>query len=74
MVRQGTAAKNLKKLMPVFDTPYYQRAMLVTDDKHPGDLIRGGHIDFIIREAVALGADPIRAIKMGTLHTQNILG
>ena len=74
MVRQGTAAKNLKKLMPVFDTPYYQRAMLVTDDKHPGDLIRGGHIDFIIREAVALGADPIRAIKMGTLHTAEYFG
>ena len=74
MVRQGTAAKNLKKLMPVFGPPYYQRAMLVTDDKHPGDLIRGGHIDFIIREAIALGADPIRAIKMGTLHTAQYFG
>lgn len=74
MVRQGTAAQNLKKLMPVFEAPYYQRAMLVTDDKHPGDLIRGGHIDFIIREAVALGADPIRAIKMGTLHTAQYFG
>ena len=74
MVRQGTAAKNLKKLMPVFEPPYYQRAMLVTDDKHPGDLIRGGHIDFIIREAIALGADPIRAIKMGTLHTAQYFG
>ena len=42
--------------------------------KHPGDLIRGGHIDFIIREAVALGADPIRAIKMGTLHTAEYFG
>lgn len=74
MVRQGTAARNLKKLMPVFEPPYYQRAMLVTDDKHPGDLLRGGHIDFIIREAVALGADPIRAIKMGTLHTAQYFG
>lgn len=74
MIRQGTAAKNLKKLIPVFEAPYYQRAMLVTDDKHPGDLIRGGHIDFIIREAVALGADPIRAIKMGTLHTAQYFG
>ena len=74
MVRQGTAARNLKKLMLVFEPPYYQRAMLVTDDKHPGDLLRGGHIDFIIREAVALGADPIRAIKMGTLHTAQYFG
>ncbi len=74
MIRQGTAAKNLKKLLPLFEPPYYQRAMLVTDDKHPGDLIRGGHIDFIIREAVSLGADPIRAIKMGTLHTAEYFG
>ncbi len=74
MVRQGTAAKNLKKLMPVFDTPYYQRAMLVTDDKHPGDLIRGGHIDFIIREAVALGADQSARLKWERFIQQNILG
>ena len=74
MIRQGTAAKNLEKLIPLFDAPYYQRAMLVTDDKHPGDLIRGGHIDRIIREAVKLGADPIHAIKMGSLHTAEYFG
>lgn len=48
MVRQGTAAKNLEKLMPMFEVPYYQRAMLVTDDKHAGELGRDGHIDSII--------------------------
>ena len=44
----------------MFEDPYYQRCLLVTDDKHPGDLIRIGHIDAIIREAVSMGADPIR--------------
>lgn len=68
MIREGTAAKNLKQLMGLFEAPYYHRAMLVTDDKHPGDLLRGGHIDGIIRMAVKQGADPIRAIKMGTYH------
>ena len=68
MIRQGTAAKNLKGLMGMFEDPYYQRCLLVTDDKHPGDLIRIGHIDAIIREAVSMGADPIRAIRMGTLN------
>lgn len=65
MVRQGTAAKNLNALIGVFEAPFYQRAMLVTDDKHPGDLISAGHIDAIIRQAVRLGADPIHAVKMG---------
>ncbi|MEG0688032.1 MAG: adenine deaminase, partial [Hungatella sp.] len=74
MIREGTAAKNLEALMPMFEAPYYQRAMLVTDDKHPGDLIRHGHIDYIIRTAIERGADPIRAIKMGSFHTASYFG
>ena len=74
MIRQGTAAKNLKALMGMFEDPYYQRCLLVTDDKHPGDLIRIGHIDAIIREAVSMGADSIRAIRMGTLNAAAYFG
>lgn len=74
MIRQGTAAKNLKALMGMFEDPYYQRCLLVTDDKHPGDLIRIGHIDAIIREAVSMGADPIRAIRMATLNAAAYFG
>lgn len=74
MIREGTAAKNLDALMPMFEAPYYQRSMLVTDDKHPGDLIRLGHIDYIIRRAVEKGADPIRAIKMGSFNTAAYFG
>ena len=74
MIREGTAARNLEALMPLFEAPYYERCMLVTDDKHPGDLIYMGHIDYIIRRAVSLGADPIRAIKMGTFNAARYFG
>ncbi|MCI6888083.1 MAG: adenine deaminase [Lachnospiraceae bacterium] len=74
MIREGTAAKNLKALMPLCREPYYHRCMFVTDDKHPGDLVRYGHMDGIIREAIAWGADPIAAIKMATLHTAQYFG
>ena len=74
MIRQGTAAHNLQALTGLFKPPYYQRAMLVTDDKHPGDLLQGGHIDGIIRKAVELGADPVRAIKMGTYNPACFFG
>lgn len=74
MIREGTAARNLEALMPLFEAPYYDRCMLVTDDKHPGDLISMGHIDYIIRRAVSLGADPIRAIKMGTFNAARYFG
>ena len=74
MIREGTAARNLEALMPLIEAPYYERCMLVTDDKHPGDLISMGHIDYIIRRAVSLGADPIRAIKMGTFNAARYFG
>lgn len=74
MIREGTAARNLEALMPLFEAPHYERCMLVTDDKHPGDLISMGHIDYIIRRAVSLGADSIRAIKMGTFNAARYFG
>ena len=74
MIREGTAARNLEGRMPLFEEPYFHRCLLVTDDKHPGDLISMGHIDYIIRKAVGLGADPIRAISMGTLHAAQYFG
>ena len=74
MIREGTAAQNLEALMPLCKAPYYHRCMFVTDDKHPGDLLKLGHIDGIIRKAVRLGADPIAAIKMGSFHTAQYFG
>lgn len=57
MIREGTAAKNMEALMPLFREPYCSRCMLVTDDKHPGDLLDSGHIDSNIRKAIRLDAD-----------------
>lgn len=74
MIREGTAAKNLEALIPLCNMELYQRCMFVTDDKHPSDLIAKGHMDYIIRKAVLLKADPIRAIKMATLHTAQYFG
>jgi len=74
MIRQGTAAKNLEKLMPLFGEKYYTRCLLVTDDKNPGELISLGHIDYIIREAIRLGADPARAIRMASLNAAEYFG
>lgn len=74
MVREGTAAHNLEALLPLFEAPYAQRIMLVTDDKHPCDLLRDGHIDAIIRKAVQRGADPIIAIKAGTYNAASYFG
>ena len=74
MVREGTAAQNLNALLPLFREPYCERCMLVTDDKHPGDLLRGGHIDYIIRKAIAAGVEPAVAVKMGSLIPARYFG
>ena len=74
MIRQGTAAKNLEALLPLFNEPWSKRCMLVTDDRHPADLISEGHIDNIIRQAVKEGKSPLAAIRMATLQTAEYFG
>ena len=69
MVRDGTAARNLEALMPLIKSPkYFSRCMFCTDDKHPSDLLEKGHIDYICREAVRMGADPIQTVQVACLH------
>ena len=64
MIREGTAARNLEALMPLLTGQYADRCMFCTDDKHPNDLLEKGHIDYIVKRAIALGADPITAVKV----------
>lgn len=64
MIREGTAARNLEALAPLLCAQYADRCMFCTDDKHPSDLLEKGHIDYIVKEAIRLGADPITAVKV----------
>ena len=66
MIREGTAAKNLKALMPLVSRELYSRCMFATDDKHPYDLLNMGHIDYIVRECLKAGCDPIITLKTAT--------
>ncbi|MBR3040385.1 MAG: adenine deaminase [Lachnospiraceae bacterium] len=74
MIREGTAARNLKSLLPLFDQKYNHRCLLVTDDRHPADLLNQGHIDNIIRLASEYGQDPIIAIRMASLQAAEYFG
>ena len=64
MIREGTAARNLEALMPLLTGKYADRCMFCTDDKHPNDLLEKGHIDYSVKKAISLGADPITAVKV----------
>jgi adenine deaminase len=68
-IREGSAARNLEALLPAVAKDNAHRFCFCTDDRHPGDLDRDGHIDHIVRRAIALGLDPATAIAMGSHHT-----
>lgn len=74
MIREGTAARNLEALLPLFDEAYRHRCLLVTDDRHPADIMRDGHIDHIIRLAVKHGQSAIAAIRMATIQAATYFG
>lgn len=74
MIREGTAARNLESLLPLFDEPYSHRCILVTDDKHPADIMENGHIDSIIRKASALGKSVVTGIQMATIQAAQCFG
>jgi adenine deaminase len=67
MVREGSTEKNLKALLPVVKEHNPRRCMLVTDDRHPGDILREGDMNHLVRCAIAEGLSPIKAIQMATI-------
>jgi adenine deaminase len=67
-IREATAARNLRALVPAVTPSNARRCAFCTDDRHPADLLDEGHIDYLIRLAVADGLDPITAIRMATLN------
>jgi adenine deaminase len=70
LIREGSTERNLEKLVKGIlehgiDTRFW---MMCTDDKHPNEILKEGHIDFMVNKAAHLGLDPIVAIQMATLN------
>ena len=74
MIREGTAAKNLSALLPLVNPNNSIRCMLVSDDRHPLDILKEGHLNHILRKAVQLGLDPVTAIQMVTINPAKYFG
>ncbi|MBI1880995.1 MAG: adenine deaminase [Chloroflexi bacterium] len=69
-IREGSTERNLEPIIrgvvqAGLDT---RHLMFCTDDKHPDDLLKEGHIDFMVNRAIALGIPPIQAIQMASLN------
>jgi adenine deaminase len=66
--REGTGARNLVDLLPVVTAANSRRCGFCTDDRHPHDLLDDGHMDHLVRLAVANGLDTVTAIQMTTIN------
>ena len=74
LMREGSAAKNLRDLLPAVTEQNLHRVCIASDDRHPDDLVREGHLDHSLRIAVANGLDPLWAVRMVTLNPAQLYG
>lgn len=71
MIREGSSEKNLEALLSLVNDKTWPRCFFVTDDRHAEDILHDGDIDAVVRKAIRLGLDPVRAIQMATINTAN---
>ncbi len=64
-IREGSAARNLDDLMPLLND-HYENCMLCSDDKHPDDFAEG-HINEMVKRAIAAGIDPLKVLWSATV-------
>ena len=74
MVREGSSARNLDALLAVITPRNSSRFLLCSDDKTPSDLLAHGHVDHLLRRAIAGGIDPVTAVQMATINSARYFG
>ncbi len=74
MLRQGSACKNLKSLLPAVTPENSRRVIFCSDDRQPKTILEEGHLDNHLRLCVEEGMDPITAIRMATLNAAECFG
>ena len=74
MLREGSAAKNLRDLLPLVTTKNAHRFIFVSDDKNPADILKDGHIDSMVRAAIKQGLDPIIALRIASQNAAQYFG
>jgi adenine deaminase len=74
MIREGSTARNLEEILPLVHPGNSRRFSLVSDDLHPADLCRRGHLDHLLRKVVACGVDPVTAVQMASLNPAEYFG
>ena len=74
LMREGSAAREVKKLLPGLTPANQRRCLFCTDDRQPADILERGHINGILKLAVENGLDAVDAVRMATLNAAECYG
>jgi len=74
IIREGSAAKNLKDLISAVNNKNFRRFLFCTDDRHLEDLVEEGSINNAIKLSIQSGIDPIKAYIMGSYNGYTCYG
>jgi adenine deaminase len=68
LIREASAARNLHALLPLAREYGTGRIAFCTDDREPEHIAEDGHVNSMVRDAVAAGTPPEDALVMATLN------
>src|SRR6187402_3473791 len=68
LIREASMARNLRALLPLVEEYGPGRIAFCTDDRDPEDIADNGHVNGMVRDAVAAGIDSADAILMASFH------
>jgi adenine deaminase len=74
LLREGTATKDVLRLLPAVDEGTFRQCTFCTDDRQSADLVMEGHLDNALRIAISHGLDPVMALAMATYNAANCYG
>ncbi|CAN7356111.1 adenine deaminase [Rhizobium rhizogenes] len=74
LVREGSVSKDLHALMPILTERLSPYLALCTDDRNPLDIAEQGHLDYIIRTAIAHGVEPLAIYRAASISAARAFG
>lgn len=74
LVREGSVSKDLHALMPILTERLSPFLGLCTDDRNPLDIAEQGHLDYLIREAIRNGVEPIAVYRAASISAARAFG
>jgi adenine deaminase len=74
LIREGSVSKDLHALVPIMTERNSAFIALCTDDRNPLDIAEEGHLDFMIREAIARGADVLATYRAASISGAKAFG